>query len=218
MQEHSSTRRRLSDILAGNLDQIHRQWDETEAAADLVPLPAGTYEAHVQTVELFNAKTGTPGVKMTFRVAEGEHAGRYLFHNLWLTSPALPQTKRDCLKLGIKSLEELETAELPPGRIRCKLRVALRREDDGTEYNRVRHFDVLRIDEPERDAFAPTDDAGGDAEPSGDTSFDPERLEADSANAAEQESADAPGNGQALLNPEAAAGDGPADSAAWARR
>ena len=46
-------------------------------------------------------------------------------------------------------------ATVPPGRIRCNVRVALRRDDDGTEYNRVRGFDVLRVDEPEVDAFAP---------------------------------------------------------------
>lgn len=160
-------RRRLTDILRGNLDALRDQWSATEAAADFAPLPAGTYECHVHSVELFNAKTGTPGVKIRFDVCEGEHAGRALFHDCWLTPAALPQTKRDCLKLGLDSLDKLESASVPPGRIRCKVRVALRRNDDGTEYNRVARFDVLGVDEPEHDPFAPTD--GADA---GDASFD----------------------------------------------
>jgi len=177
-----TTRRRLSDILAGRTDEIREQWETTEAAADFAPLPAGTYEAHVHAVELFNAKTGTPGVKIQFRVADGEYVGRMIFHDLWLTPAALPQTKRDCAKLQLMTLEQLESATVPPGRIRCKVRVALRRDDDGTEYNRVRHFDVLGIDEPEADAFAPTDDTAeeNDADQEdGDTSFDPAQLEGD---------------------------------------
>ena len=161
MHDHSTTRRRLSDILADDADKIREQWDETEAAADFTPLPAGTYAAHVQCVELFNARTGTPGVKIQFRVAEGEHAGRMLFHDLWLTPPALPQTKRDCLKLGLDSLERLESATVLPGRIRCKVRAALRTDDSGEQFNRVRGFDVVGVDKPERDPFAPAEDTEG---------------------------------------------------------
>jgi len=167
MHDDSKPRRRLTDILAGDTDQIRDQWTRTEAAQDFAPLPSGTYEAHVQAAELFNAGTGTPGVKLTFRVAEGEHAGRFVWYDCWLTQAALPQTKRDCAKLGIAQLEQLENGAIQPGRIRCTVRVALRRDDDGEAYNRVRGFAVLRIDEAERDAFAPTDGAD-----SADTSFD----------------------------------------------
>lgn len=161
-------RRRLTDILAnGQCGNLRDAWNQTEAAADFAPLPAGAYECHVHSVELFNARTGTPGVKIRFDVREGEHAGRALFHDCWLTPAALPQTKCDCLKLGLDSLDKLESAAVPPGRIRCKVRIALRRDDDGTERNRVTRFDVLRVDEPERDPFAPAD--GTDA---GDASFD----------------------------------------------
>ena len=152
-------RRKLSDILASNTErqQLAEDWDRTAAAGDFEPLPAGLYVAHVQAAELFTARTGTPGVKIKFRVAEGEHVGRMIFHDAWLTAPALPQTKRDCGKLGLKTLDQLETANVPPGRIRCKVRVALRTDDNGEKSNRVRQFDVLGIDEPAADAFAPTD-------------------------------------------------------------
>ena len=51
------------------------------------------------------------------------------------------------------ALEQLERP-LPPG-IRCKVKLALRKDDDGTEYNRVKTFEVVGIDPPEQDAFAP---------------------------------------------------------------
>lgn len=160
-------RRNLSDILrAGNGDTLRKLWETTEAAGDFAPLPAGEYVAHVTAAELFNSRSNsTPGVKLTFRVAEGEHAGRLVWLDCWLTEAALPQTKRDLLKLGISSLDMLDRP-LPRG-IRCRVRVALRRDDDGTERNRVRSFEVVGIDTPEADPFAPTEDGeaeGGPAE------------------------------------------------------
>jgi hypothetical protein len=109
--------------------------------------------------------------------------------DLWLTPAALPLAKRDLGKLGVTSLEQLERP-LPPG-IRARVRVTLRKDDTGAEYNRVKSFDVVGIDAPAADAFAPGDhqDAAtgtgqgeGDAvEPSPgapvDTSFDLAALE-----------------------------------------
>jgi hypothetical protein len=63
--------------------------------------------------------------------------------------------KRDLAKLGVTALEQLERP-LPQG-IRCKVKLVLRRDDDGTETNKVKRFDVLGIDLPDVDAFAPVD-------------------------------------------------------------
>jgi len=164
MQDQYNPKRRLSDILAGRNEEIRGQWDQTEAAQDFAPVPAGTYEAHVDSLELANSRRNcTPSVMLTFRIAEGEHAGRLVWHDLWLTPAALPRTKRDCVKLGLNSLDEIENATVTPGRIRCKVRVALRRDDDGNEHNDVRRFDVLRIDEPGADPFTPV--GGSEDEP-----------------------------------------------------
>lgn len=171
MSEHHTPRRRLSDILDGKGDELRKQWDSTEAAGEYKPLPAGTYEAHLHAVDLFTAKKGTPGVKIVFRVADGEHTGRLLFSDSWLTAAALPMTKRDLLKLGFSTLEQLETADVPPGRVRCAVRVALRHDDDGTERNTVKGFNVLRIEEPERDPFAPADAPAGTDTPDTDFNF-----------------------------------------------
>jgi hypothetical protein len=154
---NGAQRRKLSDILTGGAGSLLDAWESTEAASDFAPLPAGTYAARLIAGELFTAKSGTPGYKLTFKVIEGEHAGRQFWHDVWLTAAALPMAKRDLGKLGVKSVEQLEKP-LPPG-IRCSCKLALRRDDDGTEYNRVRSFDVIGIDaDPTADDdFPPTE-------------------------------------------------------------
>ena len=151
------TRKSLSDILRnGDRESLSRAWGETQAAEDFAPLPSGEYVARIVGGELFTSKTkGTAGYKLAFRVLEGDHQGRQFWHDVWLTPAALPMAKRDLAKLGVTSLEQLERP-LPPG-IRCKVKLALRRDDDGTEHNRVKHFEVVGIDPPEQDAFAPID-------------------------------------------------------------
>jgi hypothetical protein len=154
----------LSDILSasGGGDDIRDLWDSTEAAGEMGPLPAGEYTADIIGGELETSRTkSTPGFKMTFAVVEpDESAGRRFWHDCWLTPAALPQTKRDLAKIGVQSLNQLERPL--PARIRCRVKLALRRDDDGNERNRVRSFEVVGIVEPEVDAFAPTDDTATD--------------------------------------------------------
>ena len=127
-------------------------------------MPAGTYTARVLAGELNTSKSGTPGYKLTFRVLEGEHTGRQFWHDVWLTPAALPMAKRDLAKLGVTDIDQLEQP-LPPG-IRCTIKLALRRDDDGTDYNRVRGFEVIGIDDDPTadDDFAPMDDDGDESE------------------------------------------------------
>jgi hypothetical protein len=150
-------RKKLSDILHNSdRERLNKAWSETKAAQDLAPLPSGMYIARVIDGTATTAKTGTLGFKLTFRVLEGEFAGRLFWHDLWLTEAAMPMSKRDLLKLGVTSLDQLDNP-LPQG-IRCRVKLALRKDDNGNEHNRVRSFDVLGIDPPERDPFAPADD------------------------------------------------------------
>lgn len=153
-------RKRLSDILINSeAESIRKAWDETQAAADLGPLPVGTYVARVESAEFFSARSGTPGVKLTLVVAEPtEFAGRKLWHDLWLTPAAMPATKRDLLKIGVTDLEQLDKP-IPEGLV-VECRVALRRDDDKTERNRVVRFDLLRVEPPPPNPFAPLSGSG----------------------------------------------------------
>jgi hypothetical protein len=139
---------------------LARAWTETTAAEELSPLPAGTYRCLVLEGALFSARTGTLGYKLTFEVADGEHAGRRVWHDLWLTPAAMAISKRDLAKLGIDQLDQLERP-LPEG-IVVDARVVLRRDDDGTERNRVARFEVVAVGPPAPDPFAPAGEAGTD--------------------------------------------------------
>ena len=145
---------RLSDILAnGNGGGIDDLWDSTTAADDFGPLPAGEYIAHLTAGELIQSRTNqTPGYRMTFTVIEGDFANRRFWNECWLTPAALPQSKRDLAKIGITKPAMMEKP-LPKG-IRCRCKLALRKDDQGSESNRLKMFEVIGIDKPTVDEFA----------------------------------------------------------------
>lgn len=169
-------RKSLSDILRGN-GGFFDDWGRVTAADEYGPVPAGSYICRLTAADLFNAGTGTPGAKLVFRILEGDYADRRLFHDLWFTEAAKPATKRDLNKLGLTDPQRQLEQPVPPG-IRCLVKVALRKDDDGTQRNKVWGFNVLGIDPPDVEPFAPQGDA---AEPDGpaDASFDPDRLDAE---------------------------------------
>jgi hypothetical protein len=149
-------RKSLRDILSGtSSDDIGNLWNSTEAAEEFSPMPAGKYTCHLIDGELSNSsRKGTPGYKMTFKVIDGEHAGRKLWHDIWLTPASMSMAKRDLARLGITSPQQLE--QPVPRWLRCMVTVVLRRDDDGSERNSVKSFEVIGKDEPEIDPFAPT--------------------------------------------------------------
>jgi hypothetical protein len=153
-------RKSLSDILRGSSREvIEKTWGETQAADEMGPLPAGEYVAKIIAGELTTSKRNeTPSYHLAFKVIDGDYAGRRFWHDLWLTPAALPMTKRDLAKLSVVSLDQLEKP-IPQG-IRCKVKLALRRDDDGNEHNRVQTFTVIGIDAPEVDPFAPSSNGG----------------------------------------------------------
>jgi len=145
-------RKSLVEVLRGgdDLAAIARAFDETEAAGDMRPLPAGAYRCRLTTGELVNARSGTAGYTLVFTVDDGEHKGRKFWHSCWLTTAAMPATKRDLAKIGVTSLDMLNRP-LPVVFV-CDVRVALRADDDGTERNRVVRFDVVGVlDDPTAD-------------------------------------------------------------------
>ena len=169
-------RRKLSDILNGSGGDFNSRWVATEAAGDFGAVPRGEYACHVTRGELESSRTNrTPGYKIEFTIIEGEFKGRRLWHDSWLTPAALAQSKRDLGKLGIVTPEQMEQP-LPRG-LRCRVVVVLRKDDDGIERNRVRSFEVVGIDEPVVDEFAPKP-LGDAAEPAGeaDTTFNIENF------------------------------------------
>ncbi len=148
-------RKSLSDILSGgSSDDISKLWDSTEAAGEFRPLPPGKYICHLVEGELeTSSRKSTPGYKLTFKIIEGEYSGRKLWHDIWLTPAAMSMAKRDLARLGITNPKQLE--QPIPRWLRCLVTVVLRRDDDGTERNAVKVFEVTGKDEPAADVFAP---------------------------------------------------------------
>lgn len=147
-------RKKLTDILhSGDRDKLAKAFNQAKAADDFAPLPRGEYIARIIDGALSTAKTGTPSYKLTFQVVEGEYAGRRFWHDIYLTEAAIPMAKRDLGKLAVTDLAQLDSP-LPAG-IKCKVQLALRKEEDGTDRNKVKRFDVISIDPPEADTFAP---------------------------------------------------------------
>jgi hypothetical protein len=152
----AAERKRLCDIILLNSqrERLGHLWHTTKAANELKPLPRGDYRCRVLDGNLFNTRSGTVGYKLALEVIEGEHAGRRLWHDIWLTEPAIGLAKRDLGKLGITSLEQLEQP-LPEGII-VNAKVALLKGDDGAEFNRIARFDVVGHEPPEPEPFAPS--------------------------------------------------------------
>jgi hypothetical protein len=168
-------RKKLSDILHNSdRESLTESWKRTEAAADFAPLPPGEYLFRILSGELFTSKQrSTPGYKLTLEVTEGEHESRRAWVDLWLTPAALPMSKRDLAKIGVTDLEHLEKP-LPVG-ILIRGKLALRRNEDGSESNRLTRFECAGI-EP-GDAFEPTGKSEADAP------LDPSQLDKEPAGA-----------------------------------
>ena len=160
----TTPRKPLTGILpggSGGNDDIFDRFDTTEAADDFGPIPKGVYVALAVCGKIDKARTGTDCYKVEFRVIEGgEYIGRRLWWDKYLTEAAMPYTKRDLAKLGIDSKEKLRRP-FPANKMVCKLTVTLRKDDDGTERNEIKNLELIRVQEPTADPFAPPDDKDG---------------------------------------------------------
>lgn len=144
----------LASVFNGKMQEVTEAWDNTEIAEDWGTLPAGKYLADIVGGELSTSgRKGTAGYKLTFKITEGDHAGRQFWHDVWLTPAAMPMAKRDLRKIGVERLEQLEKSL---DRVfECRVTLVLREGDDGTQYNRVRRFDVIGTREIEKDPYHP---------------------------------------------------------------
>jgi hypothetical protein len=156
-------RKKLSDILLNSeRDRIAGIWSSAKPADDLKPISSGEYRCKIVDGALFNAKSGTAGYKLTLQVLDGEYAGRRLWHDVWLSEAAISLAKRDLGMLGVTSLEQLERP-LPEG-ILITAKVALRRGDNGEEFNRITRFEVAGIEPPSPEPYSPKTTGGAKPE------------------------------------------------------
>ncbi len=142
----------------GNFDNIFDGWNEVQAADDYgTPIPAGKYVCIWRKGELTTSKKGTPSYKLTLEVETGDHAGRKVWFDIWLTPASRTIAKRDLEKLGITNPREQLKQPIPKW-LRLQVQVGRQADDSGTERNSVLAFKVLERIQPEADPFAPTDE------------------------------------------------------------
>lgn len=147
----------------GNLDNIFKDWDKVQSADDYgTPLAAGKYVCVWKKGELATSRTGTASYKITFEVETGEHAGRKVWNDIWLTPKSRNIAKRDLEKLGITNPREQLSQPIPRW-LRVAVWVGLQKDESGTERNTVTRFEVLEKFEPEADPFAPQDEPEADS-------------------------------------------------------
>lgn len=150
-------------------DEWAKAWEAAAPADDRMPLPAGVYRLRLREAGLSKSRDkGTPSFKLTLEVVDGDHAGRLVWSDLWLTPRALPMTKRDLSKLGLavpekaaEALRVLRSAKLPA--VLLEAHVLLKRSDTGSEWNELRSFKVLGVEtDPTADSDFNGSEGGSD--------------------------------------------------------
>ena len=60
---------------------INLDYNLEDVQSDFTALPAGTYDARIESAEITNSQTGKPMLKVVWDITDGEFAGRKLWDN-----------------------------------------------------------------------------------------------------------------------------------------
>lgn len=140
----------------GNRDDFGDAFDAFDNAPiePTQPIPPGKYEVEVLRSEIKRAKTGTPLYRLSLAVRDGEHAGRKLWKDFFLTENSAGRSRRELAQLGITTSAQMREP-LPVGFIALAV-VGVENDDrTGELRNIVVNLTKLRIDPPAADPFAP---------------------------------------------------------------
>jgi hypothetical protein len=156
-------KKKLSEIVK-DMAGLKRQWANTTPAPDAdKPIPPGTYVCELVGGEPFEARTGTPGFKVTLKVKDGLFAGRLVWHDFYLSEKALPYTMRALGKVGVTDLDQLDEG-LPAGLV-VKARVVVNKRDSGDERNEVRTWELVEVNPAAPSPTAPPPPAAATGSP-----------------------------------------------------
>lgn len=137
--------KKLSDIVK-DVAGLREKWAVTKPAADLDPLPRGEYAYALKDIRPDESKRGTPRLKITLTVTQGEYTGRAVFHDAYLTEAALPYTLRSLGKVGLGDQDAIDRG-VRPG-IVVRARIALRARSDGEPFNEIRTWELAAVKSP----------------------------------------------------------------------
>jgi hypothetical protein len=145
-------RKKLGDIVK-DMTGLRSKWTKTAPAADLTPIPKGEYVCTLDDIRPDESKKGTPRLKITISVAQGEYAGRKVFHDAYLSDAALPYTLRLLGKIGLDDLDAIDRG-IPPG-IMVRAWITLKTRDDGEQINEIKNWELAAVNAPSVDSAGP---------------------------------------------------------------
>lgn len=152
----------LSALFAGTGSPPADDLDALFATPAAEPLPAGEYVVEIVSGRLGHSKNGKPRYELRAKIADGEHVGRTVFDDWYLTKEAWWKSAPFLARLGIKTPEQCRR-DFPPGWL---ARVRLTVESfQGVTRNKLADIAIVRrkpdvptlAATPPADPFAPTD-------------------------------------------------------------
>lgn len=123
-------------------EKFAREWDAVKPEGERKLIPPGQYEATLVDGEAFEARTGTPGYRLTFAIASGEFRNQQVSMRLWLTIDAAPRTKAVLAKVGLGPRFRDLDGVVPKG-LRVALYVTTAESKSGRVYNEVEDFEPV---------------------------------------------------------------------------
>lgn len=136
----------VKSIKKSDFDNVLKQFEAAPSGNE--PLPSGNYTAKIVSGELFEAKTGTPGYKITWKVIDGEFADHLFWQDLYLSAKAMNGSKWRLVKLGITDLRNP-----PPAGICAELELAIKSGEE-TDFNEIKKIIKVWKDEKEEKPLA----------------------------------------------------------------
>lgn len=136
-------------------------FSQIDDVQDFSPLPAGKYPCRLVEIEEARTQYDDEMWKLRFQVADGEHAGRFIFDNLVFSEAAMKRAKLICGRLGLDVSGKLDlTPDMLKGRS-CLLTVEIEEYEDQEGKTKKRNVVPFAGYERSDQAAAPS---AGDAE------------------------------------------------------
>jgi len=104
-------------------------------SADVSP---GTYTGTLEVSHVVRSvRTGNVGITAYWAVADVFGRTCHVWRTFWLSAAALPHTKRELRRFGVRTLEDLDREEPLPVGLRCRLTVKHVVDRDGCRETRI---------------------------------------------------------------------------------
>ena len=134
-------------------NDFDRLLEEKAAAPEFEPVKPGYYRAVLVGTRSKEVSAEKAKCEATFRLVDGDEAGRQLRHPITLTANSARFAKRDLAKIGIRKVADFDKPA--DQTILYRLKVVIHTDDDGNRWNRIKQIEVIGSVVPPPNPFAP---------------------------------------------------------------